>query len=107
MGGSAQLCAGEASRSGVRDLRHQHDGRSHSIHLVRPGMLPLALVLVLLIGSVLIPAQQSIRILQLLRPTADVVEPVREQGSRLQYGLVEESIELRAHMVAPDPQPHR
>ena len=47
-------------------------------------MLPLALVLVLLIGSVLIPAQQSWRILQLLRQTADVVEPVREQGSRLQ-----------------------
>ena len=70
-------------------------------------MLPLALVLVLLIGSVLIPAHQSWRILQLLRQTADVVEPVREQGSRLQYGLVEESIELRALLVAPDAQPHR
>ena len=70
-------------------------------------MLPLALVLVLLIGSLLIPAQQSWRILQLLRQTADVVEPVREQGSRLQYGLVEESIELRTLLVATDAQPHR
>ena len=70
-------------------------------------MLPLALVLLLLNGSVLIPAQQTRRILQMLRQTADVVEPVREQGSRLQYGLVEESIELRTLLVATDAQPHR
>ena len=68
----------------------------------RAGMIPLALVVVLLIGSVLIPASQSWRIMQKLRETRDVIEPLRLHVSQLQFGLVREAIALRALLVSED-----
>jgi signal transduction histidine kinase len=60
----------------------------------RWSTVPLALVVVLLLGSVLIPARQTWRIMQLLRETTEVIEPARVLVDRLEFGLTVESAAL-------------
>ena len=62
--------------------------------LNRWSTVPLALVVVLLLGSVLIPAGQTWRIMQLLRETTEVIEPARVLVDRLEFGLAVESAAL-------------
>ena len=60
----------------------------------RWNAVPLVLVVVLLLGSVLIPALQTWRIMHLLRVTTDVIEPARVLVDRLALGLTIESVAL-------------
>ena len=59
--------------------------------------MPLVLVVALLLGSVLIPARETRRIMRLLRETAQFVEPARLLGARLELGLRAESAALEAY----------
>jgi signal transduction histidine kinase len=65
--------------------------------------MPLVLVVALLLGSVLIPARETWRIMRLLRETAQVVEPARLLGARLELGLRAESAALEAYALSGDP----
>lgn len=62
--------------------------------------MPLALVVVLLVGSVLIPAGQTWRIMRLLRETGEVVEPARLSEARLEFGLAMESATLQGYALS-------
>ncbi|HKN65249.1 MAG TPA: ATP-binding protein [Gemmatimonadaceae bacterium] len=65
-------------------------------------MATLALVAVMLLGSVLIPARLSYRILRLLAETTGTVEPARLAASRLQSGLDTESATLQRYALLGD-----
>ena len=68
----------------------------------RWSTIPLALVVVMLLGSVLIPARQSWRILHLLRETSEVIEPARLVGARLDFGLTVEAAALESYALSGD-----
>lgn len=68
----------------------------------RRSVVPIALAIVTLVGSVLIPARQSLRIMHLLRETGGVVEPARLLGARLEFGLTVESAALEAYAESGD-----
>lgn len=67
---------------------------------VRWTVVPLALVVVVLVGSVLIPARETWRILRLLRETSEVVEPARLMEARLEFGLAMESSALQGYVLS-------
>jgi signal transduction histidine kinase len=73
-----------------------------SLRPARWSTVPLVLVVVLLLGSVLIPARETWRIMRLLRETAQVVEPARLAGARLELGLRAESAALEAYALSGD-----
>lgn len=62
----------------------------------------LALAVLMLLGSVLIPARLSNRILLLLAETTGVVEPARLAASQLQSGLDNESTTLQRYALLHD-----
>jgi signal transduction histidine kinase len=70
---------------------------------VRWSSVPIVLVVAMLLGSVLIPARQTWRIMQLLRETTTVIEPVRLLGSRLELGLSVEAAAIEAYALTGDP----
>ena len=69
---------------------------------LRWSTVPLVLVVVVLLGSVLVPARESWRIMGLLRETTDVIEPARLIGARLEYGLTVESAAVESYAVSGD-----
>lgn len=69
---------------------------------LRWSTVPLVLVVVVLLGSVLVPARETWRIMHLLRETTDVIEPARLVGARLEYGLTVESAALESYAVSGD-----
>lgn len=63
---------------------------------------PLALVVVMLLASVIIPAGEASRILRLLRETSEVVEPARLDEARLEFGLAMEAGALQRYALSGD-----
>jgi hypothetical protein len=68
----------------------------------RWNAVPLALVVAVLLGSVLVPASQTWRIMHLLRETTEVIEPARVLVDRLELGLTLESAALDRYAVSGD-----
>ena len=66
------------------------------------GTLPLMLVVVMLVGSVVVPARETWRIMHLLRETTNVIEPARLAGARLESGLTVESAAIDAYVRSED-----
>jgi signal transduction histidine kinase len=69
---------------------------------MRWSTVPLVLVVVMLVGSVLVPARETSRIMSLLRETTDVVEPTRLLSARLEFGLTVESAALEGYALSGD-----
>jgi signal transduction histidine kinase len=65
-------------------------------------VVPLTLVLLTLLGSVMMPARQTWRILQLLRETTEVLAPARLLAERLQAGLAKELVDLQSFALSGD-----
>jgi signal transduction histidine kinase len=68
----------------------------------RWAALPLALVVVALLGSVAIPARQTWRITRLLRETTVVLAPARLIEAELQAGLAKELTALQRYALVGD-----
>ena len=68
----------------------------------RWGSVPLMLVVVMLLGSVLVPARETWRIMHLLRETTNVIEPARGVGAGLEVGLTVESAALESYALSGD-----
>jgi signal transduction histidine kinase len=66
------------------------------------GLVPLALVVVALLGSVLIPARQTWLITNLLRETTEAIAPSRVTSAQLQSGLAEEMGTLQSYALSGD-----
>ncbi len=66
------------------------------------SVLPLALVLLTLVGSVLVPARQTVRILDLLRSETDVIEPARHHAARLEFRLTTATLALQGYARSGD-----
>ena len=66
------------------------------------GAGPLALVVLALLGSVLIPARQTWLITNLLGETTKVYAPAWLLGARLESGLAEEDAALQAYVLLGD-----
>ena len=64
--------------------------------------VPLVLVVVVLLGSVLIPAGLTWRVLRLLQDITEVIEPARRIEAQLETGLSEESAALRGYALSGD-----
>jgi signal transduction histidine kinase len=75
---------------------------AYSSRRARWGVVPLVLVVVMLLGSVMVPARETWRILHLLRETADVIEPARILSARLETGLTAESAALESYARTGD-----
>lgn len=69
---------------------------------MRWSTVSLVLVVALLLGSVLIPAAQTWRIMHLLSETGEVIEPARMLVDRLEFGLTAESAALERYAVTGD-----
>ena len=71
----------------------------------RPRILssvPLALVALALLGSVAIPARQTLRITRLLRETIQGLAPARLLVEQLQSGLAKELVLLQSYAISGD-----
>src|SRR6185436_17540215 len=68
----------------------------------RWASVPLMLVVIMLLGSVLIPARETWRIMHLLRETTNVIEPARVVGAGLEVGLTVESAALESYAFSGD-----
>ncbi len=66
------------------------------------GVAPLAVIVLALLGSVIIPARQTLRITALLRHNTEVLAPARLVESALRSGLAEEMGALRGYALAGD-----
>jgi signal transduction histidine kinase len=66
------------------------------------GLVPLALVVVALLASVIIPARQTWVITRLLRETTDVLAPARLISAQLQSGLADEMGALQSYALSGD-----
>ena len=66
------------------------------------GLVPLALVIVALLGSVIIPARQTMSITALLRQTTDVLAPARLHAAQLRSGLSDELSALQSYALSGD-----
>jgi signal transduction histidine kinase len=64
--------------------------------------VPIVLVIVALIGSVLVPARQTLAITSLLRQTTGVLAPARLVEAQLQSGLAEEIGALQDYALTGD-----
>ena len=84
-------------RVGVSDA-----GRVFGLSSIRSGSLALILVVVVLLGSVLVPARETWRIMDLLRETTNVIEPARVVGARLEFGLTTEAAALERYALSGD-----
>ena len=86
--------------AGVSVLFPRNDRRSLA------HWIPLLFVLIVatLIGSVLLPAGESARVLDLLDDSDRLIEPARLATSQLESGTAEESAELQRYVVAGDTQ---
>jgi signal transduction histidine kinase len=56
----------------------------------------------MLLGSVLVPARETWRIMDLLRETTNVIEPARAVAARLEFGLAVESAALEGYAFSGD-----
>ncbi|MEP6989513.1 MAG: CHASE3 domain-containing protein, partial [bacterium] len=65
-------------------------------------MTPLAIVVLALVGSVVVPARQTMRITELLRHTTEVLTPARRLESEFHWGLAEQMGALRGYALAGD-----
>ena len=80
------------------------DGRGLSrTRFYSPSLLPLALVVLALLGSVVVPARQTWLITKLLRETTEVLGPARLLLAQLQSGLAEEFGALQGYALSGDP----
>lgn len=66
------------------------------------GLVPLALVILALLGSVVIPARQTWLIGKLLRETTEVFAPARVLETQLQSGLADEIGALQGYALSGD-----
>lgn len=66
------------------------------------SVTPLAVIVLALLGSVIIPARQTMRITELLRHTTEVLTPARHVESDLRWGLAAEMGALRGYALAGD-----
>jgi len=66
------------------------------------NVVPLVLVVAMLLGSVVVPARETWRIMHLLRETTDVIEPARMLSARLEFGLTAESAALERYARTGD-----
>ena len=66
------------------------------------GLIPLALVVAALVGSVVIPARQTLVITALLRETREVFEPARLHEAKLRSGLADELSALQSYALSGD-----
>ena len=66
------------------------------------GVGPIALVVLALLGSVLIPARQTWLITSLLRETTEVFAPAWLMAAKLESGLAEENAALQAYVLLGD-----
>ena len=67
---------------------------------LRSSVLPLVLVVVMLIGSVVVPARQTWRVMRLLREMAEVIEPARLLEARLEIALTRDATALNAYLAS-------
>ena len=67
------------------------------------GLAPLLVAMAALIGSVVIPARQSLQILELLRQTTQALAPAKIITTELQAGLIDELSLLRPQAGIADP----
>jgi signal transduction histidine kinase len=89
--------------SNLRTTVHpERQGMLRQAWLSSRGVLPLALVVVALIGSVVIPARQTWLITDLLRETTDLVAPARVLAAQLQSGLAGEIGTLQGYALSGD-----
>ncbi len=65
-------------------------------------IVPLALVILTLLGSVAMPARQTWRITRLLRETTEVLAPARLLAEQLQSGLAKEVVALQGYALSGD-----
>lgn len=91
-------------RGESREARAEDTGRVSESAPTRArwNAIPLALVVAVLLGSVLIPASQTWRIMHLLSETTEVIEPARVLVDRLELGLTLESAALDRYAVSGD-----
>lgn len=87
----------DAPRSALPPLATESNARSALRDLV-----PLALVIVTLLGSLAIPALQTWRITGLLRETTQVLAPARLLVEQLQSGLTSELVALQSYALSGD-----
>ena len=91
------------AHSHSRETSHgERRGSCRDGWLFSSGLLPLALVVVALIGSVVIPARQTWLITGLLRRTTDLVAPARVLTAQLQSGLAEETGLVQGYALSGD-----
>ena len=67
-----------------------------------PSFLPLALVVLALLGSVAVPARQTWVITKLLRETTEVLAPARLLLAQLESGLAEEFGAFQGYALSGD-----
>ena len=90
---------GESREARAEDTGHVSESAATP---ARWNAIPLALVVAVLLGSVLIPASQTWRIMHLLSETTEVIEPARVLVDRLELGLTLESAALDRYAVSGD-----
>ncbi|MEO8624247.1 MAG: GAF domain-containing protein, partial [bacterium] len=66
------------------------------------GVAPLAVIVLALLGSVIVPARQTLLITELLRHSAEVLAPARRVESDLRSGVAEEMGALRGYALVGD-----
>lgn len=66
------------------------------------GVGPMALIVLVLLGSVLIPARQTWLITSLLRETTDVYDPAWLLEARLESGIAQENVALQGYAFVRD-----
>jgi signal transduction histidine kinase len=87
----------------LTDLNRLEVGRgSNRALLYSPSLLPIALVVLALLGSVVIPARQTWLITKLLRETTEVLAPARLLLAQLESGLAEEFGALQGYALSGD-----
>ena len=85
------------------DLAGHKDGRgANYARFYSPSVLPLALVVLALLGSVVVPARQTWLITKLLRETTEVLAPARLLLAQLESGLAEEFGALQGYALSGD-----
>ena len=85
-------------------IKSRHDGgpRSNRDRFYSPGFLPLALVVLAMLGSVVFPARQTWVITELLRETTEVLAPARLLLAQLESGLGEEFGMVQGYALSGD-----
>ena len=71
----------------------------------RRSLLPLGLLIVMLVGSVVIPAALTWRVMSLLRENREIIEPARLLQSQLELGMAVEAAALREYTLTGSEAP--